>query len=295
MDLNPINVAEYFAVARERYRIKLAKDAGQPAPWTDDKHLRAWRFCQVHREDDKTTAWFRENIREHLSGLAVLRATVYFRWFNRIETGEVILDELLGPWNTKVVREKLYHERVVKGLPVVTGAYIIKAHEGMSKLDGILKAIDEAAPQLAAIHERWHSIPKYDLTLERATADLTEIFYLGKFMAYEAVSDLRWTDLLCFAHDINTWANPGPGCARGLGWLCREPDAPMPEQKVRPTQAARRTRMLELMRELLVQSRMDNWPSHWRPWEMREVEHWCCEYDKYRRAKAGLDLKRRYQ
>ena len=217
MHLNYANVEEYFAVARERYRIRLAKDAGQPAPWTDDPHLRAWRFCQVHREHDKTTVWFRENVRQHLSGLAVLKATVFFRWFNRIETGEVILDELLGPWHSQQARDKLYTKRMMCGLPVVTGAYIIKAHEGMSKLDGIIKAITEAEPQLEKIYDRWSQTP--NLTLRQATEDLTEIFYLGKFMAYEAVSDLRWTDVLCDAPDIMSWANPGPGCARGLGWL----------------------------------------------------------------------------
>ena len=52
--------------------------------------------------------------------------------------------------------------------------------------------------------------------------------------------------------------------------------------------------MLELMRELLAVA-PSYWPADFAPWEMREVEHWCCEYDKYRRAKSGLDLKRRYQ
>jgi len=38
-------------------------------------------------------------------------------------------------------------------------------------------------------------------------------------------------------------------------------------------------------------------PLHWElpgRWEMREVEHWLCEYDKYRRAASGKRMKRKF-
>jgi hypothetical protein len=48
------------------------------------------------------------------------------------------------------------------------------------------------------------------------------------------------------------------------------------------------------MQELLAQAN-EEWPEAWRPWEMREVEHWLCEYDKWRRGMGGQRLKRRMQ
>jgi hypothetical protein len=59
-------VANFFRFARERYKIKLAKDAGKPAPWTKDPVLATAYFCNVFREDDRTTVWFREEVRNKL-------------------------------------------------------------------------------------------------------------------------------------------------------------------------------------------------------------------------------------
>ena len=38
-----------------------------------------------------------------------------------------------------------------------------------------------------------------------------------------------------------------------------------------------------------------HWPPNWKRWEMREVEHWLCEYAKYRNAANGYRLKRRFK
>jgi hypothetical protein len=107
-------------------------------------------------------------------------------------------------------------------------------------------------------------------------------------MAYEVISDLRWTCLFERAPDILTWANPGPGAARGLGWIFYD----NPDQYNRHSKFDMED-MLGKMRALLSLAQKE-WPEKWRPWEMREVEHWLCEYDKWRRGCAGQRLKRRY-
>lgn len=288
------HVDEFFAVARERYRIKLLRDSGAPPPWTKDPHLAAWRFCQVHREDDKTTQWFRENVRDVLNRtglnaddplkhhLAILEAALFFRWFNRIETGQAVLDLLLYGWDQTIARERLTGVS-----PVVTGAYIIKAGDGVSKLEGILACIEQARPQLPRFLKEWE---QYEPTLQKAWQDLKTLNYMGGFMSYEVVSDLRWTPILDKATDILTWCNAGPGCARGLGWLTTGDSSffncGAKDQRI----------MLDLMRQILELSKDPNyWPAEWRQWEMREVEHWNCEYDKYKRAQSGDRLKRRFQ
>jgi hypothetical protein len=52
------NADQYFATAREREHIRIKRMAGEPYPWSDDPVFRDWRFCNVHREHDKTTEWF---------------------------------------------------------------------------------------------------------------------------------------------------------------------------------------------------------------------------------------------
>ena len=277
-----VNADKYFAIARERYRIMLKKNAGEKSPWTRDTHLQTWRFCQVHREDDRTTKWFRENIREPLITAPIVKqveAAIIFRWFNRIETGQIIKDLILGEWNSKEAYLRLQDEK-----PIFTGSYIIVGQPGMSKLEGVLACIDDVRPQLSRLVHDWGT------SLEESWRDLKTMPFMGGFTSYEVISDLRWTPVLNQASDILLWANAGPGCARGLGWTTTNDPTRFScgpgDQKI----------MLGLMRELLEMSKDEQfWPQEWKHWEMRETEHWSCETDKYFRAFHGQSLKRRYQ
>lgn len=305
--MNLERISHYFATARERYKIRVARAEGLEPPWTYDPIFANWRFCNVHREHDRTTLWFKKHIRDPLSqqylrtiesrsrlspdgwDLNALRhiteATLIFRWFNRIETGEILSPMLLADrWRTNHAREML------TGIgPVFTGAVITRSPRGYTKLNGILRCIDLARPKLEKIVKRWTHPWTYDARLETAWRDLCTLDYIGGFMAYEIVSDLRHTPVLGHATDINQWANAGPGAARGLSLLHdRGIDFNYANKQHQHT-------MQRLMRELLLLSlQSENWPPAWPVWEMREVEHWTCEYDKYIRARAGQDLKRRF-
>lgn len=284
-------INEFFATARERYHIKLRRESGLQKPWSGDPIFQQWRFCNVFREHDRTTEWFRREIREKVRGLKAIEAVVIFRWFNRVETGEIIKDLILGDWDTQEARRRLEHVR-----PLVTGAYIIKGRDGMEKLDGVLACIDQFLemvrqdsdePGLGMAARYWMDVP----CLENAWNDLRSVPYLGPFMAYEAVSDLRWTNVLEKATDILTWANPGPGCTRGLRRVMFGED----NGRWNRHSVLDQREMLSIMRDLLTDSRRDSlWPSEWPKWEMREVEHWLCEFDKYERARLGDPLKRKY-
>lgn len=279
------NIHEFFDYAKERQRILLNRRMGQHPPWTKDPVLQQFSFCNIFREDDRTTEWFRKNIRDPLdhpdrrcraynNHRLIVLATVAFRWFNRIETGEHIKDILLKDgWNEKKIR------KAVKGLsPLITGAYIIMPRPGISmgKLDGICWDM-----------ERFKGIGQHT-TLEAAHADLMRSPGMGPFMAYEVITDLRHTHVLKNAADTMSWANPGPGAKRGLNWIFSD---------YRPREAKNMQQVqLLLMQMLLLFSKFSsNWPSKWPKWDMRTVEHTLCEYDKYVRGCNGQRLKRRYR
>jgi len=271
-------IDRFFETARERYRIKLKRDAGDPSPWTDDPAFQRWRFCNVHREDDRTTVWFRDHVRSKLDGLHVVAATVIFRWFNRVEIGEIIQDLLLNGWDRKEARRRLHDVR-----PVVTGAYMIRTPTGFDKLDGLLEMIGEALPIIRQIYPSWSGA-----SLEEAHTSLLAVPGLGRFLAYEIITDLRWTPVLSDARDIMTWASAGPGCARGLGRVTHND----PHVYHRGSNVGQ-VLLCDVMKNILDCSR-GAWSNIWPRWEMREVEHWACEFDKYERATAGERLKRRY-
>lgn len=273
------NLKTYFSSAVEREAIRRRRLAGEPPPWTADAVFREWRFCNVRREDDKTTVWFREQVRSKLDGLAVVEATMIFRWFNRIEVGERIVDLLLNGWDRKEARRRLANIT-----PVTNAAYMVNTPPGFGKLDGVLECIDMARPFLPALVERW------GWSLEQAWRDLLPLPRVGGFVAYEVVTDLRWTPVFSFAHDITTWAAAGPGCARGLGYLIADDPLIFNYGSARD-----QTEMLTLMQNLVRISRQRRyWPYQDAPWEMREAEMWACEFCKYTNAVNGRRLKRRF-
>lgn len=330
--------APFFTYARERQAVLLRRRAGQSRPWSSDPAFANNRFCNVFREDDRTTIWFRENVRDRLAQQPeVLLATVVFRWFNRITTGEAIFsqtrldtdppgaaawDEFLGSGDTRVLRDAILKHVGYAG-PFVTGAYIIKTPNGMDKLDGVLYGIREFSTGYArgplsicgGSHSymiNWRDFAKVavgvrgQLSLQETWSWLCQFPYLGPFMAYEVVSDLRYTALLDRAPDIMTWANAGPGATRGLNRIWGR--TPI-DKAIRPAQQS------EEMRQLLecANDRVGSyWPRQaedggvttngyqvdlpydimkspraWPAWDMRTVEHTLCEFDKHQRVTLG--------
>lgn len=274
---------EFFAFAREREATRLRKESGAAPPWTDDLVLRDWRFCNIFREDDKTTKWFRENVRDPLRDdkLAVTEATFIFRMFNVIHVGEILLKaKQFTEWDHRKVRKLLHDVR-----PVTTGAYMTKTYEGVNKLEGCIATIEDARANVVADIANLENP-----TLKQVHTEFQRVRYIGSFMAYELVTDLRHTALLDKAPDINTWAATGPGAARGLDWVFGGPTVPRGYGKPKWEAAD----LAEMMVLLEMSRDPANWPREWKAWELREVEHTLCEYDKWKRGCNGEKLKRTY-
>lgn len=274
-------VERLFGYARERYNIHLRRLDGEPPPWTEDLILRQYRFCNIFREDDRVTRWMREHLTRPLGADASkqLRAAIVFRWFNKIETGELLRDLLVGAWDTEVARDRL-KARVAEGQTILGAAYMIKSLIGVNKVDGLLDSIDQVnkdIPDLAAdaVHHQ---------SLEQLHTALIGYPYLGPFMAYEMVTDVRHSPLLFNARDTHSWASAGPGAARGI---CRVLGIPLGSltHNSPADRAAMNTHMRDIL--MLAGSMPDLWPGNWPAWEMREVEHTLCEWDKYERARLG--------
>ena len=265
------NIRQYFEFARERHRIYLKKEAGEPKPWTEGEVFQQYRFCCVHRELDKVTQWFRQNIRDPLKDSDdVVFATIVFRLFNLPSTGEILLREgMLTEWDRRIVRSILHDKK-----PLITAAYMLKSPAGMTKLEGMIQILDpiwedrenlirdiKAAGTLQGAHERLMVYP-----------------YIGGFLAYEFVTDLNYTSILKDAPDKMTWANPGPGASRGIARLLYND----PNAKVSAELA------LNTMRELTEYGQNEEyWPREYGQWDARNSEHWLCETDKILRFTLG--------
>lgn len=280
----------YFAFLRERYRIMLNRQKGLAPPWTSDTVLQQWRFCNVRREDDKVTTWFRDNIRDELKDHpSVLFATAAFRWFNTIETGKTLRPWLLGPWDRKEVRRAL-EKQAKHGDKLFTGAFVVNSKGGKKKHIDVLDNLDSLKrifyKDQATLSP--HSMPWNKASMFHA---LTYVPRLGNFAAYQIVVDLQYTYLLRDAMDLNTFTVAGPGCARGIS-LMRHNE---PDWMSFTSQKDQRL-MLGIMLEALDKSRQPRyWPVAWPPFVLSDIENGFCEYSKFRAAHAGARLKRRYR
>lgn len=306
----------FFLYARERDAVRDRKESGQNRPLTQDAILNHFRFCNVYREDDATTRWFRQWVREPEYGRpSVLLATVLFRWFNRMAIGDSIFRQLgdytpNGQGSIRTAWEQFLMDGRTESMkmsilrshpngPFVTGAYIIKAPDGMNKLDGVLQNIDwfntqkfvggkgvlDTMPAMG-----WREMADV-LAKHRGVVGLEDVWlwlrrfpYLGDFMAYEIVTDLRHTYLLRSAPDIFTWANPGPGAMRGLNRLY---DRVLEKKQAKHLFVCEMRQLLQMVNDERSEAH-SIWPRRiGQDVEMRDIEHTLCEFDKYERARLG--------
>lgn len=284
------NAEKFFATARERQKIYRRRQQGLPPPWTDDPVMQSIYLCNVFREQDKTTVWFRENARNfYISPLYQFASIILFRWFNRISTGEYFFNhsvfrhwlediqdgigaELAGWRLGDLIEEDLIP-------PYFTGAFMIKLENDTPKHYSVANA---ASLVVEGYIRRVKEVgtPILFNRLQDWTEWLKKFHGLGGFMAYEAASDIRWTQLGENSIDILTYANIGPGCARGLSRLYYD----TPEF----SHIFMKERGIDVLKWLLELSRDEEyWPQDETPWELRECEHWSCEFDKIERIRRG--------
>lgn len=288
---NPVD--RYFTFCRERHNIYLKKFRREPRPWTTDPILNHYKFTNVFRNLDKTTAWYHENVMQPwCKKPEVLLTTVMYRWCSRIEIGQIMfdpsmpqLDLLIDDGDFESMEATLRHF-YPKG-PWVTGGYLITTPKGYDKLGGIIKNMEVFYNgEFQHVHDfvGWSRLAETMLEfpgefgLEDTWRWLSKVPFLGTFHSNEIVQDLRYTALLDKAKDIDTWTNIGPGAQRGINRIKgRDIDCKTPQKQT-----------LQELIDLLELSRDgNNWPTLWPKWELHQVQFSLCEMDKYERTRLG--------
>ena len=283
---------------RERHQIHRKRQAGLPYPWTDDEVLQTYFFTNPYRENDKVTRWFKTRIRDPLNDdRRVIFATICFRWFNLPHhTGAILTSPFnkadgLPDFDNSSCLITHWGQRALRALAAIrdqkqkifTGAFMINSPAGKPKLEAIYDRVTAVWNDRKRLVQDLESAD----SLKQAHKVLTRYEGLGGFMAYEVVCDLRFTYVLKDAVDINTWTNPGPGCLRGLLWL-EGGEGSIKSNSESPSMPKD---FIDRMAALLAICRRElrTMPE----FEMREVEHSLCEYDKYNRLLFGTGKSKR--
>jgi len=264
----------------ERHAIYLKKEAGKPRPWTKDKILDTYKFTNPFRQLDRVTQeWIRRYIflygsKKRPTAGEVLFHNAMFRLFNWPKTYDRIF--FSGKWSKRRTL-KILDKMKDAGEQIFTGAYIVP-NLGLSipKTEVITDAVHYVWKNRDDLAERIMAAKSMKITVEI----LQEINSVGAFIGYEMACDLRFTFVLHDARDTLIWANPGPGAKRGINRMLfgkpkikgRKPDYV----------AAMHALLKRAPKKLRGYVRRCEWP-----FEMREIEHSLCEFDKYRRVQNG--------
>jgi len=265
---------------KERHSIFLKKEQGKPWPWTKDPILQEYKFTNPFRENDRQTQLLRQVHKDISDPVQLFHTIVVFRMFNWAETYyELEQAGLLRKWSAAKAT-KLLTARQQRGEKVFTGAYMMTG-SGSEGTGG------KIAMACQTIQTMWRDAPKLVTKIQQhnslqwTTEALSVYTMVGSFVGYEIATDLRHTPVLCNAEDLYTWANPGPGAKRGIHRLLFG-SAQKPSKE--------RVDYVEEMRKLLliIQKRLGRLKMfEGVKFEMRDVEHSLCEFDKYMRLKLG--------
>ena len=208
----------YWYFAAERQNIFYKKLEGKQAPWTEDKILQEYKFCNSYRASDRVSQYLIKNViynGKRYSNEDMIFRIILFKIFNKESTWEILLDKLgditLDKFSFKDYCNIL-EEAKENGNKIYTDAYMScankafgydKKHENHLALIEKMFIKDKMQNKILEaknMEEAFNIIKNYDL--------------IGNFMAYQLVTDINYSEATDFTEREFTIA--GPGSERGI-------------------------------------------------------------------------------
>ncbi len=208
----------YWYFACERQKIFWKKRNGEAPPWTDDKILQEYKFCNSYRVNDRVSQYLLQNViynGKRYSKEDMIFRIVLFKLFNKESTWELLLkhfsDITLKTFDIKKYSEIL--ENALKnGIKIYNDAYISCANKAFGynrKHDNHLALLNKMFKE----DKIQYKIIKCK-TMEEAFTLIKSYPLIGNFMAYQIVTDINYSEAVNFKEDEFTVA--GPGSIRGI-------------------------------------------------------------------------------
>lgn len=266
----------FWGFIKERHSIFLKKEAGEPKPWTKDKILQQYRFCNVYRENDTVTRWIADNWRTpHAREPDLWFAMTVARYVNWPDTLAEVGYPI--PWNPRRFKLTLAR-RTRDGEKVFTGAYVVHSRGFVAKGDYLADRV------LSPLWEDRKKVrPKKGDSLATFYSRLRKYNGMGSFMAAQVVADIKYAGVLLAAEDWYSFAAPGPGSRRGLNRLLGlKLDHNLPEQAWHDHVEGLRIQVMRRVRELRFdKASAEDWPDL----HNQDIQNCLCELDKYERVR----------
>lgn len=202
---------------QERETVRLAKERGEPKPWSPDPIFRNTYFCNVFREFDRVTKFVRWMYSPYVNDRMFLFNIILARFINRPETltklGYITEEDWESGQIESILASMLAHDQKIWGNAYVITTHGIKMPKAVYLTSNVLESVYNNLGALNAA-TRGHSCAA-------AANALQGIEGIGSFLSGQIVADLKNTygHPLQQAEDWFSFVTPGPGSLRGLSWI----------------------------------------------------------------------------
>lgn len=208
----------YWYFAYERQNIFIKKKNGEKPPWTNDKILQEYKFCNSYRVNDRVSQYLLRNViynGQDYSKEDMLFRILLFKLFNKESTWELLIKNLkdIKLKNFDFLKcSEILNDAISKKESIYNDAYISCA----TKAFGYERKHEN---HLALLNKIFNVDKSYKKILEAKT--MQEAFnilktypLIGNFMAYQLVTDINYSDIVNWQESEFTMA--GPGAIRGI-------------------------------------------------------------------------------
>ncbi len=272
-----MSVRGFTAFVIERELIRQRRLWGDPAPWTEDKVLQTYRFCNVRRRDDKVSQWLLDNIFSITEKDYALTAALV-RLINWPPTLKFLIFKGILPTTMETFDRDAFIDAMAEykrdNVKAFTGAYMVfptnkYAPKEVGVADTLTSLIERREPIRAAIASN---------SVANTAHEIDECAGLAAFMAGQISADLTYLPgQLDLATDLYTWAPLGPGSQKGMNYMLGF------KVNKKWKQADFNKNLIDVWHELTPYVKFaDNIPM-----TLHDVQNCFCEYSKYARTILG--------
>lgn len=208
----------YWKFAAKRQEVFFARLSGKPAPWVDDPIINEYKFTNAYRASDRVSQFLIKNViySKQWSLVDTVFRVLLFKFFNKIETWQ-LLESQLGEIRTATFDvdkyDRILENAMKAGGTIYSAAYIIPSGGG-EKYKGVRKHRFHLMLLESLIKEEFPKQLKKVRSMEEGYKLLLDVESLGKFLAYQFITDLNYSDQLDFSE--TEFVVPGPGALDGI-------------------------------------------------------------------------------
>lgn len=285
----------YWKFAAERQHVFEARIAGAPGPWTQDRILQEYKFCNVYRAADRVSQYLIRDVAyrdDDSSPADRLFQIVAFRNFSNVGTWETVVEILgrsprIADLDSGLFEAALTEAKNRNG-GLYTGAFILCATDAYGRKTKHLNHVELFRDMFVRSRLAERILEAESL---EEVYDLLHTFPLmGDFMSYQMAIDLNYSEHMNFSE--NDFTKPGPGALRGIKKVFSDLGGLTPQEVI--------MWMVDNQEAEFARLELDFSGLWGRPIQAIDAQNLFCETDKYCReavpelASARSRIKSRY-